>query len=158
MGRPDLQYAGVNLQGNLVTSLRSPSQGARRQREHDARVTRRPQGAISERREWSAVINCGFSGSLPCLDFPMSCLHWELAHMRRNWTPSIVPNGPDQAFYIVVNNYGELGPAFAETGVAEADIEMTGIQRPGAPRGVQHLRTLVRGCIGGRRAGDYAPP
>jgi hypothetical protein len=46
--------------------------------------------------------------------------------MRRNWTPSIVPNGPDQAFYIVVNNYGELGPAFAETGVAEADIEMTG--------------------------------
>ena len=45
--------------------------------------------------------------------------------MRRNWTPSIVPNGHDQTFYIVVNNYGKLGPAFAETGVAEADLEST---------------------------------
>ena len=45
--------------------------------------------------------------------------------MRRSWTPSIVPNGPDQTFYIVVNNYGKLGPAFAETGVAEADLETT---------------------------------
>ena len=45
--------------------------------------------------------------------------------MRRNWTPSIVPNGPDQTFYIVVNNYGELGPAFAETDVGEADLETT---------------------------------
>jgi hypothetical protein len=45
--------------------------------------------------------------------------------MRRNWTPSIVPNGHDQTFYIVVNNYGKLGPAFAETGVAEADLETT---------------------------------
>ena len=34
--------------------------------------------------------------------------------MRRSWTPSIVPNGHDQTFYIVVNNYGKLGPAFAE--------------------------------------------
>jgi hypothetical protein len=45
--------------------------------------------------------------------------------MGRNWTPSIVPNGHDQNFYIVVNNYGKLGPAFAETGVAEADLETT---------------------------------
>jgi len=45
--------------------------------------------------------------------------------MRRSWTPSIVPNGHDQNFYIVVNNYGKLGPAFAETGVAEADLETT---------------------------------
>jgi hypothetical protein len=45
--------------------------------------------------------------------------------MGRNWTPSIVPNGHDQTFYIVVNNYGKLGPAFAETGVAEADLETT---------------------------------
>jgi hypothetical protein len=29
-----------------------------------------------------------------------------------------VPNGPDQTFYIVVNNFGELGAAFAETGEA----------------------------------------
>jgi hypothetical protein len=40
--------------------------------------------------------------------------------MRRSWTPSIVPNGHDQNFHIVVNNYGKLGPAFAET-----DLEAT---------------------------------
>ena len=43
--------------------------------------------------------------------------------MRRSWTPSIVPNGHDQTFYIVVNNYGKLGPAFAETDLGEADLE-----------------------------------
>jgi len=43
--------------------------------------------------------------------------------MRRSWTPSIVPNGHDQNFYIVVNNYGKLGPAFAETDLGEADLE-----------------------------------
>ena len=41
--------------------------------------------------------------------------------MRRSWTPAIVPNGPDQTFYIVVNNYG----AFAETDVGEAGLETT---------------------------------
>jgi hypothetical protein len=45
--------------------------------------------------------------------------------MRRNWTPSIVPNGHDQTFYIVINNYGTLGPTFAETDVGEADLETT---------------------------------
>jgi hypothetical protein len=45
--------------------------------------------------------------------------------MRRSWTPSIVPNGPDQTFYIVINNYGEFGPAFAETDLGEADLETT---------------------------------
>jgi len=45
--------------------------------------------------------------------------------MRRSWTPSIVPNGPDQTFYIVINNYGTLGPAFAETDLGEADLETT---------------------------------
>jgi hypothetical protein len=45
--------------------------------------------------------------------------------MRRSWTPSIVPNSPDRTFYIVVNNYGELGPAFAEPDVGEADLETT---------------------------------
>jgi hypothetical protein len=45
--------------------------------------------------------------------------------MGRNWTPSIVPNGHDQNFYIVVNNYGKLGPAFAETDLGEADLETT---------------------------------
>ena len=45
--------------------------------------------------------------------------------MRRSWTPSIVPNGHDQTFCIVINNYGTLGPAFAETDVGEADLETT---------------------------------
>ena len=45
--------------------------------------------------------------------------------MRRSWTPSIVPNGHDQTFYLVINNYGKLGPAFAETDLGEADLETT---------------------------------
>ena len=44
--------------------------------------------------------------------------------MGRNWV-SIVPNGHDQTFYIVINNYGTLGPAFAETDLGEADLETT---------------------------------
>jgi len=36
-----------------------------------------------------------------------------------------MPNGHDQNFYIVVNNYGKLGPAFAETDLGEADLEIT---------------------------------
>ena len=43
--------------------------------------------------------------------------------MRRSWTPSIVPNGHDQTFYLVINNYGQSGTAFAETDVGEADLE-----------------------------------
>jgi hypothetical protein len=34
---------------------------------------------------------------------------------RTGWTPSIVPNGHDQTFYLVINNYGKSGAAFAET-------------------------------------------
>jgi hypothetical protein len=45
--------------------------------------------------------------------------------MSRNLTPSIVPNSHDQTFYLVINNYGNFGPAFAETGVGEADRETT---------------------------------
>jgi hypothetical protein len=45
--------------------------------------------------------------------------------MPRNWTPSIVPNGHDQNYYLVINNYGQLGPAFVETGLGEADLEGT---------------------------------
>ena len=57
------------------------------------------------------------------LNFP-ALRSWELP-VRRSWTPSIVPNGHDQNFYIVVNNYGKLGPAFAETDMGEADLETT---------------------------------
>jgi hypothetical protein len=45
--------------------------------------------------------------------------------MRRSWTPSIVPNGHDQTVYLVVNNYGKSGAAFAETDLGEADLETT---------------------------------
>jgi hypothetical protein len=39
--------------------------------------------------------------------------------MPRNWTPSIVPNGHDQNYYLVINNYGQLGPAVVETDLGE---------------------------------------
>jgi hypothetical protein len=45
--------------------------------------------------------------------------------MARSFVPSIVPNGHDQTVYLVVNNFGKLGTAFAETDVAEADLETT---------------------------------
>jgi hypothetical protein len=41
----------------------------------------------------------------------------------REW-PSIVPGAPED-FYIVINRYGEYGPAFAETGLDRADYETT---------------------------------
>jgi hypothetical protein len=44
---------------------------------------------------------------------------------RTGWTPSIVPNGHDQTFYLVINDYGKSGTAFAETDVAEADLDIT---------------------------------
>jgi len=70
------------------------------QRERDVRVTRRPQGAIQ--RGWSAVINCGFSGSLSRLNSSY-CICGVLP-VRRNWTPSIVPtaSGDAQTIYLVV--------------------------------------------------------
>jgi hypothetical protein len=43
--------------------------------------------------------------------------------MGRSFVPSIVPSGHDQNFYLVINNYGNFGPAFAETDVGEADLE-----------------------------------
>jgi len=36
-----------------------------------------------------------------------------------------VPNGHDQSFYLVINNFGKSGTAFAETDVGEADLETT---------------------------------
>lgn len=45
--------------------------------------------------------------------------------MPTGWTPSIVPSGHDQNYYIVVSDYGKLGIAFAETDIAEADLETT---------------------------------
>jgi hypothetical protein len=44
--------------------------------------------------------------------------------MGRSFVPSIVPSGDDQTVYLVVNNYGIFGPAFAETDVSEGDLEI----------------------------------
>jgi hypothetical protein len=41
--------------------------------------------------------------------------------MRRNWTPSIVPNGNDQNVYLVVDDFGRLGRSYRETDVERAD-------------------------------------
>ena len=41
----------------------------------------------------------------------------------REW-PSIVPGAPEN-YYIVINHYGEFGPAFAETDLRCADLETT---------------------------------
>jgi hypothetical protein len=38
--------------------------------------------------------------------------------------PSIVPGSPED-YYIVLNHYGALGPAFAETDLYRADYETT---------------------------------
>ncbi len=45
--------------------------------------------------------------------------------MARSFVPSIVPNGQDQTVYLVINNYGSFGLAFAETDLGEADLETT---------------------------------
>ena len=43
--------------------------------------------------------------------------------MGRSFVPSIVPSGHDQNFYLVINNFGNLGAAFSETDVDKADLE-----------------------------------
>jgi hypothetical protein len=43
--------------------------------------------------------------------------------MGRSFVPWIVPSGHDQTHYLVINNYGNFGPAFAETDVDRADLE-----------------------------------
>jgi hypothetical protein len=43
--------------------------------------------------------------------------------MRKSWTPSIVPNGTDRTFYLVINDFGRLGRAFTETDIEQADLE-----------------------------------
>ena len=43
--------------------------------------------------------------------------------MGRSFVPSIVPSGHDQTVYLVINIFGNLGTAFPETDVSEADLE-----------------------------------
>jgi hypothetical protein len=49
---------------------------------------------------------------------------WSIAYASE-LDPSIVPKGHDQTFYLVINNYGQSGAAFAETDLGEADLETT---------------------------------
>src|SRR5450755_531654 len=68
----------------------------------------------------SAVIDCGSAA-------PVSCLNSQTgvgsAFMAVSFVPSIAPNGQDQTVYLVINNYENFGPAFAETDVDKADLE-----------------------------------
>jgi hypothetical protein len=43
--------------------------------------------------------------------------------MRVAWTPSIVPDGFDQTVYLVLDDFGDLGRAWRETDVNQADFE-----------------------------------
>jgi hypothetical protein len=72
----------------------------------------------------SAVIHCGSDASVSCLNPPGNPLRLEFLK-GRSFVPSIVPSGHDQNFYLVINNYGNFGPAFAETDLGEADLETT---------------------------------
>jgi hypothetical protein len=42
---------------------------------------------------------------------------------RTGWTPSIVPNGDDQNYYIVIDDLGRHGRVFRETDLEGADLE-----------------------------------
>jgi hypothetical protein len=63
----------------------------------------------------------------------------------REW-PSIVSGAPED-YYVVINRYGQFGPAFAETGLGRADYETT-IADQGStpmPTGPKMFRTPSRG-------------
>jgi hypothetical protein len=45
--------------------------------------------------------------------------------MRRSWTPSIVPNGQEQAVCLVRCDFEPLGQAYDETHPERADLETT---------------------------------
>ena len=42
---------------------------------------------------------------------------------RSNWTPSIVPNENDQTVYLVANDFGKPGRAWAEAEYERTDLE-----------------------------------
>jgi hypothetical protein len=42
---------------------------------------------------------------------------------RTGWTPSLVPNRPDQAVYLVVDRFAGLGTVYRETEVEQTDLE-----------------------------------
>jgi hypothetical protein len=76
--------------------------------------------------------------------------------MGRSFVQSIVPSGHDQAVYLVINNFGNLGAAFPETDVDKADLEtvigdlMSG-QYSDSVRRQRDARTASAGLTGGLR-------
>jgi hypothetical protein len=42
---------------------------------------------------------------------------------RSNWTPSIAPNGNDETVYLVADDFGKIGRAWAEADYETADLE-----------------------------------
>ena len=40
-----------------------------------------------------------------------------------NWTPSIVPNGTEETFYLVMDDFGDLGRVWRETDIEATDLE-----------------------------------
>ena len=40
-----------------------------------------------------------------------------------NWTPSIVPNGTEETFYLVMDDFGDLGRVWRETDIEAIDLE-----------------------------------
>ena len=42
---------------------------------------------------------------------------------KSNWTPSIVPDGNDQAAYLVAEDFGKNGRAWRETDFEDTDLE-----------------------------------
>jgi hypothetical protein len=71
----------------------------------------------------AAAIDCGSNTSISRLN--SLCLLPVGVFMNRSFVPSIVPSGHDQTVYLVINNFGNLGTAFAETDIGEADLETT---------------------------------
>jgi hypothetical protein len=93
----------LNSTEQMARSPRRTTHGLlyRSQRRSDRPIS--PQGQ-------SAVIDCGSDASVACSRQP---LRLEFS-MGRSFVPSIVPSGHDQNFYLVINNYGNFGPARSE--------------------------------------------
>ena len=41
-----------------------------------------------------------------------------------NWTPSIVPGGTEETFYLVMDDFGDLGRVWRETDIEATDLEI----------------------------------